>query len=228
MKENKQFEKFINKFYQTNKNEIDNFLSEQKKVAKELGKTKPFFYNLMIQCYSSLGGSKGYAKLFDKKGNLNKEIQHSTVLGLKSSDRLHYLQSYLKTQGVRYANKKAEWIHDNLSMLEKEYGKDYLSKVDEKISLLKGRDEKINFVKKFKGFGPKYSRNFWMDIYDRDFRNSIAIDSRIQAIFKYSNLSHTDYKSSEEFLIEVANNLGMEGWELDRMLYNFYNKIVGK
>ena len=41
---------------------------------------------------------------------------------------------------------------------------------------------KIQFLKTFKGIGQKYARNMMMDVYDKDFRDSIAIDARIDGI----------------------------------------------
>jgi hypothetical protein len=43
-----------------------------------------------------------------------------------------------------------------------------------------GRDGKIAFLKTFHGIGDKYARNILMDVYHREFRDSIAYDERLK------------------------------------------------
>ncbi|MEO6118920.1 MAG: hypothetical protein ABIP37_07595 [Methylotenera sp.] len=84
-----------------------------------------------------------------------------------------------------------------------------------------GKENKIAFLKKFPGIGPKYARNIMMDVYHEDFRNSIAIDVRINAITELLGLKFPDYEKHEQFYLEVAEEAGLNGWEVDRLLYNF-------
>jgi endonuclease III len=45
-----------------------------------------------------------------------------------------------------------------------------------------GREAKIQWLKTMPGIGDKYARNIMMDVYHKDFRNSIAVDARIKSV----------------------------------------------
>jgi len=60
-----------------------------------------------------------------------------------------------------------------------------------------------------------------MDVYHEDFRDSIAIDARIQSVSKAWGLSFDTYEEQENFYLSVAETAGLNGWELDRLLFNF-------
>jgi hypothetical protein len=81
----------------------------------------------------------------------------------------------------------------------------------------------------FDGLGDKYARNIMMDVYDARFRNDrFAIDSRIAGLLPH--LGYTGgkgYEEQENFLAGLARAARMEGWELDRLLYNEAGMIVG-
>jgi N-glycosylase/DNA lyase len=66
----------------------------------------------------------------------------------------------------------------------------------------------------------EYARNIWMDIYHPDFRNTIAVDQRISRITEELGYRFKNYEEHERFYQEVAQEAGLEAWELDRLLYN--------
>jgi endonuclease III len=90
-----------------------------------------------------------------------------------------------------------------------------------------GRDAKIKFLRTFRGIGPKYARNIMMDVYHEEFRDNIALDVRIKSISKAIGLSfsESDYLEHEAFYLEVAHSAGLNGWELDRLLFNFGDEV---
>jgi hypothetical protein len=59
------------------------------------------------------------------------------------------------------------------------------------------------------------------DVYHEDFRNSIAIDARIKAVSETLGLSFSTYVEHEDFYLSVAKAAGLNGWELDRLIFNF-------
>jgi hypothetical protein len=94
--------------------------------------------------------------------------------------------------------------------------------VKERLYSIVGREGKMGFLRKFRGVGPKYARNIMMDGYHPEFRESIAIDSRIKRILKevgHSLGGDRRYGDAEGFLLAVAHDVGIEGWDLDRLLY---------
>ena len=60
-----------------------------------------------------------------------------------------------------------------------------------------------------------------MDVYHQDFRDSIAVDSRIEAISEQWDLEFASYADHESFYLSVARYADLNGWELDRLVYRF-------
>ena len=65
-----------------------------------------------------------------------------------------------------------------------------------------------------------------MDVYHPDFKNYIAIDERIKKITRALGLEFRAYEPEEQFYLYVAKRAGLEGWELDRMLYGFRDRVL--
>jgi hypothetical protein len=91
----------------------------------------------------------------------------------------------------------------------------------QKLLSLNGRDAKIEFLESFAGIGWKYSRNMMMDVYHPGFRESIAVDARIKSMSKRFGISFKNSREHEQFYPGVAHDAGIEGWELDRLIYWF-------
>ncbi|WP_197526239.1 hypothetical protein [Botrimarina colliarenosi] len=64
-----------------------------------------------------------------------------------------------------------------------------------------------------------------MDVYHPEFRQSIAIDSRIQSITKILGLTFSTYEGEERFYLEAAEQAGLNGWELDRLMFNALDRF---
>jgi hypothetical protein len=66
-----------------------------------------------------------------------------------------------------------------------------------------------------------------MDVYHKEFRDNIALDVRIKSISKDLGLSFSDsdYMEHEKFYLDVAHSAGLNGWELDRLLFNFGDEV---
>ena len=91
-----------------------------------------------------------------------------------------------------------------------------------------GRQAKIQFLKQFKGIGDKYARNIMMTSITADFRNSIAVDSRIKSVTTALGLSFSSYDEHEVFYLDVAGRAGLNGWELDRLLFWFKDEVLAR
>lgn len=120
---------------------------------------------------------------------------------------------------------KAEAIESNFERIKENYGDPQGAK--QAFMQKEGPEAKIEFLKQFDQIGPKYARNIPMDLYLDDFRNFIAIDSRIEGILEETGypFEEREYDDNEQFLQSVAAELDMEPWELDRTLYNFEDEI---
>lgn len=91
-----------------------------------------------------------------------------------------------------------------------------------------GRDAKIEFLKTFTGMGDKYARNILMDAYHREFRDSIAYDERLKKIAKALELDFNTYGDAEQFFLDAARKAGLNGWELDRLLYHATDQVLNE
>lgn len=89
-----------------------------------------------------------------------------------------------------------------------------------------GTAAKIAFLRRFKGIGPKYARNIWMDSYHPDFHETIAIDERIRQVTAALGYLFTNYAQHEQFHLAIAHEAGLQGWELDRLLYHFRDDFI--
>ncbi len=81
-------------------------------------------------------------------------------------------------------------------------------------------------MKCFYGVGDKYARNIWMDSYHPDFRHAIAVDERIKKVTEALGYSFKTYAEHERFYQEVAEEAGLQGWEVDRLLYNHQGEFL--
>jgi hypothetical protein len=81
-------------------------------------------------------------------------------------------------------------------------------------------------MKRFYGVGDKYARNIWMDSYHPDFRDAIAVDERIKKATEALGYSFKTYADHERFYQEVAEDAGLQGWEVDRLLYNHLGEFL--
>jgi thermostable 8-oxoguanine DNA glycosylase len=129
----------------------------------------------------------------------------------------------LRKAKVRMPAQKAAWLAANFASIEKAGG---VKAVTRKALGLATREQKYRFMDAFEGIGPKYARNVWMDIYDPLFRNAVAIDERIKSITGALGYSFRTYDEHENFYREIAREVQLEPWEVDRLLYQFRDDFL--
>ena len=89
-----------------------------------------------------------------------------------------------------------------------------------------GAEAKIRYMLQFAGIGEKYARNIWMDVYHPEFRNRIAVDQRIKKASERLGCRFPTYAAEERFYLDAAKQAGLDGWELDRLLYNYLDYFL--
>lgn len=65
-----------------------------------------------------------------------------------------------------------------------------------------------------------------MDVYHPDFHDTLAIDLRIKKITKALGYSYKTFEEEERFYQDIAEEAGLQGWELDRLLYNYTDHFL--
>ncbi len=180
-----------------------------------------FIWHYLLQSFSTMGRAAGWHGLIGNQNNYNR-VTYSALASLTPTARKLQIQQVCRASGIRMPDKKADYIIGCFNHVQLLGGPDAA-----KARLLaeRGREAKIRFLQTFPGIGPKYARNIMMDVYHEDFRDSIAIDVRILAISKSLGLSFASYAEHEQFYLSVAQEARINGWELDRLLFNFRSVI---
>jgi len=198
-------------------------LNELKDTSKELGRDD-IIWHLLLCSMSTMGNSRGYEGLIENQDNYN-QVSYESLFKHSSEQRHKILQGTLKAAKVRMPLQKALWLKENFEIIEKMGG---IKKTRELAFAQKGMEAKIEFMKQFHGIGPKYARNIWMDIYHPDFYNNIAIDERIKKITGALDYHFDNYSDHEKFYLDIAKEANLQGWELDRLLYQFNDEFIKK
>lgn len=197
-------------------------LEDLKRKCLHHWESPDFIWEGLLRSASTWGAARGI-KLMNPENIA--QIRYEALLPLASNERRARLETALKLAGVRYFNKKAAYLDQNFELIKKYGGPE---KVKELLISKRDRQPKMSFLEGFLGIGPKYSPNMMMDTYHEDFRESIAIDSRLKHVMKALGVEFDDgkYEDAERFFLEAAHKAGLNGWELDRLLFNYGQEVL--
>lgn len=198
-----------------------NELEEHKKGRNQLH-ADDFFWRRLLVSMATMGNSRGWDGLIGDESNY-RLVTFESLSDLNPDQRSERLRTVLRRSKVRMADQKAEWLAENYDRIVAMGG---LQATNERFRAMKDTEEIITFLRSFTGIGPKYARNIPMDVYHPAFRNSVAVDERIQNVTEALGLSFTRFEQHEGFYLDVAERAGIEGWELDRLLYNFTDEAL--
>ncbi len=177
---------------------------------------------MLLQSMSGMLNNRGYKSLMLNEENYRK-LGWKSLKAMEKSERFTHINIVLSKANVRISETKAKWLVENIEKIEKIGG---IEAVLEQKRALHEKSEKLDFFRQFSGIGEKYARNIWMDLYDSDFYESIAIDSRLQRIYELLEISIVDYAKAERDMLDIAHEAGLTGWELDRLLFHFTDYFI--
>lgn len=179
-------------------------------------------WHYLLQSSATMGRAAGWHGLIGNRENYAR-VTYDLLSQLDDAKRLAVLDETLRAAKVRMPGQKARWLAKNFDRIKQLGGP-----AESRRQLLEapGRDGKLEFLMQFDGIGPKYARNIMMDVYHPEFRDSIAIDVRISGISKALGLDLANYEEHEAFYLTVAEEAGLEGWEVDRLLFNFRDEVL--
>lgn len=200
------------KLARLHRNELEEWKANAQQHLDEPG----FVWLALLRSFSTWGNSRGHRGLFGPPYNY-KKIKFSALEGRSPKDRLRRLRKTLADSNVRMPEKKAGLLAKNFNMIKAMGGPAGAKKKLDNLT----PEAMMAFMRQFWGIGEKYSRDIFMDAYHPRFRQSIAVDVRMQSILKELGLSLRPYPEGEEFYLSVAKKAGLKGWDLDRLLYNF-------
>lgn len=195
---------------------------EELKLEYKNIKRPDFIWHYLLQSFATMGRAAGWHGLIGNKENYAK-LNFENLSHLSDQDREILIHTTCRDAKIRMPSKKAEYIISCFNYIQSLGG---LAATNSKLFNTDSKTEKINFLKSFHGIGPKYARNIMMDVYHEDFRESIAIDIRIKNISNFLGIEFQDYSQHEKFYLDVAHSAQINGWELDRLLFNFNDEIM--
>jgi len=208
---------------------VEEQLEKLKQKGKERGKRDDVIWFEIVVSLCTLGGSWGAETVVDDGGQIDEHKYGSLAFETLQEIDQNLLDQYLESRlsgNVRMHPTKAEAIEENFKIIRDRYGDPLNTK-----QLIQQKDtpeEIIEFFKQFHWIGDKYARNIPMDLHLEEFHDYIAVDSRIKGILETADypVEERKYAEIENFLREVASELDMTAWELDRILYNFEDSIT--
>jgi thermostable 8-oxoguanine DNA glycosylase len=186
-------------------------------------KRRDFIWHYLLQSFATMGRASGAKGLIKDQSNYQR-VTYEALAALTPKKRERQVREACRAAKVRMPDLKARYILECFQYVETLGGPE---KAKNLLLAQPGREGKIHFLRTFPGIGPKYARNIMMDVYQGDFRDSIALDTRIKSISIALGLSFSDsdYLEHEAFYLEVAHAAGLNGWELDRLLFNFLDEV---
>jgi|GEM_PF-1480203 len=201
-------------------------LEERKRAGcKDLDR-HDWVWNALLGSFPTMGSSRGYDGLIANRSNYNR-VTFEALSALTPADRLERLETVLLAAKVRMPRQKAKWLHANYEMIVQMGG---LEEARRLALAQVGTRAKFAFLTRFHGIRDKYGRNIWMDCYHPDFRETIAIDERIKQVTRALGYAPDafGYAEHERFYQAIAREAGLQGWELDRLLYHFKDELLAK
>jgi endonuclease III len=129
----------------------------------------------------------------------------------------------MKDAKIHYYKKKAPMLARCFEKIEEIGG---LEQANAMLLNKKCAAEMTKFLDDFPGIGPKYANNIMMDCYHLFFHEKIALDSRIWSISRELGLNLKAYHDHEKFYLNIAEEAGIEGWELDRLIFGHRDEFL--
>jgi hypothetical protein len=195
-------------------------VEERKRSYHELARPD-FVWHFLLQSFATMGRASGIHGLIGTPANYSR-VTYSALAQLPVEERVTVVHEVCRAAKIRMPGMKARFILQCFEFVTRLGGPEATKA---KLLAETGRDAKIRFLQTFPGIGPKYARNIMMDVYHEEFRDSIAIDVRIKAISELLGQTFGSYDEHEKFYLAVAADAGLNGWELDRLLFGFRPEI---
>lgn len=197
-------------------------LERLKATARRRRKDPAFVWTRLLGAYATLAGSSAYHRIIGEDERPVAELRFEKLLK-DPEKREEALHCKMRAAGVVWSRKKARWAAAAFELIAAEGGPE---KVTAELFCRRGAEEKIRFLQRFPGVGPKYARDIMMDAWDPDFRDTVAVDSRLEGVAQAIGVDlESDYAEKERFFQDVAREAGLTGWELDRTMYEFTDEV---
>jgi hypothetical protein len=184
----------------------------------ELPRGADWPWSALVGSMATMGGSRNYIQRIEPRIT---DFEWSRVAELPLDER----RALFAEVNPRYGSRVVGYLEAIFDKIAAAGGPENVCRSYDE---LESAHERVDFLRQFKGVGPKYARNIPLDFRDRLVSHRyIAIDSRLDAIIEAWTDELHGYEEKERFLRNVARVLGVSAWVLDRVLYAEYKRIVG-
>lgn len=212
---------------------LDLVLNQKWEKAKYERDRPDFLWRGAVRAVMTVRGGRFYERIEGDKTWSFEELS-----SLSSPKRLARFRTMAGVRSADQRNRRVDQLTANFERLCQD---GILDREQSYLRELSGDHEKVSYFaarrfanRRLVGFGPKYSRNFWLDIADSEVsRERFAIDSRIQSVLAaiWQGLDSDDqklsavlsnekeYRKIERELFAIAHEAGVNAWEADRVLY---------
>ena len=198
------------------------WLEHSKAKGAQWRQESDLVWDSLLRAMATMGNARGERGLFENP-ELSSSVTFAGIGSVSPEQREGHLERVFRLAKFRMPHQKATWMAANFVKITEMGGADAARR--QALGLLT-REAKFQFMLSFHGIGEKYARDMWMDLYDSDFRDSIALDVRVQAVTKALGYSFADYADHEAFYCAVAQDAKLEPWEVDRLLYRFQSNFL--
>jgi thermostable 8-oxoguanine DNA glycosylase len=201
--------------------DVDERIEKIKNKTKQRRERSDTLWFELILSMSTWQGSGGSDLATQKE--YYSQVTYDNLLQMDKDERIQHLEEVLLEAGVNMYQKKSQYISSHVERIESMGG---LEAAQDEFESKDGKEAKMEFLKQFKGIGDKYARNIGMDLFHPDFRDTIALDTRIGNVTDELDIEFESYEEEEEFYVSVAERLGITPWELDRLLYRYTDEVI--
>jgi hypothetical protein len=195
-------------------------LDSLKSEAAKLRDDPEMLWYQLVNCAATHGNARGWERLF-VAGRLPDVLKYGVLRRQTPKQRQRSIERSLRSAAVRWAPRKSHWLAANFARIEDMGG---VRAATRAALALPSRQAKLEFVRQFDGIGPKYASNFWMDLYDPHFHDCVAVDIRLTNVLRELGVSKTEEVQTHFY--ELAEDAGLQAWELDRLLFWFTDYFI--
>jgi hypothetical protein len=197
-------------------------LEIKKEEGRTLLKRPDFLWHELLVSFSTWGGICRNDGIFTDK-NENQQLTYAELKNLSNENRVNRLWQSMKDAKIHCYKKKAPMLARCFEKIEEMGG---LEQANAMLFNKKDATEMTEFLDQFPGIGPKYANNIMMDCYHPLFHEKIALDARIRSISNELGLNFKKYSDHEKFYLNIAKKAGIEGWELDRLIFEYRDEYL--
>jgi tetratricopeptide (TPR) repeat protein len=197
-------------------------LERMKEDSLMLIRQPDFLWQRLVKTFAMWGGAGGWDRLKADPENFGR-LAYEALAGCPAAERNREIRKVLERAGIRFPNKKAGFLERCFLRIEEMGGPEEAGRL---LMQQDGVEGKMRFLRCLPGIGPKFARNVMMGLYDSDFTDCIAVDARIRRISRCFGLRFTGYNEQERFYLRVAEEAGISGWELDRLMFNYTDEFL--